>query len=360
MSEKNLTNLPIRGNESGFSLLELLISVVIFLIFISAVYGLMRIGNIQKENVTGHTEVIKNARLSLNTIGRDAVNAGFGYSRVGGFAPDNLTNLRMNLPADADTQQDLLTSILSGNDINTNTFLPPTGRTDVVSFIYRDITFNAGDSILLVNAVDLGGNGVRVTTAPGDAAVASLFDLYLVSDGARTAIGLVTGVIPSTNTIDFRIGASDPLGVNAPYDGAADVRSRLRSCSTPTENGCFDYSNRITAKRITWVSYSVNNDGTLIRTLYGNNTGQPAAAQIQQQPIAYNVRDLQLRYLLRDGTVSDDPSNGNANQVNMNNVIQVNVNVSTIVRVVINGVETEKIININSTFSTKNLNYDIS
>lgn len=347
------------NREAGFSLIELMISVVIFIIFVSAVYGLMRIANVQKDTASDHTEVIKNARLSLNMIGRDAVNAGFGYSRVGGYAPDNLTNLRMGLPADTDTQQDLITAIASGDQINTNTFLPATGRTDVVSFAFRDITFNSGDPITLTNAADLGGNGVAVTTAAGEAAAASPYDLYLVSDGARTALGLVTAV-PNTNTLHFQTGAADPLGVNAPYTGTADVRSRLRACGSPTENGCFDYTNIISAKRVTWVSYHVENDGTLVRTLYGNNTGQPAASQIQQQPIAYNVRDLQIRYLLRDGTVTTDPSAANTNQPNLNNVVQINVNVSTTVTTIINGRPQEKIINLNSTFSTKNLNYDIS
>ncbi len=67
---------PIR--EAGFSLLELMISIVVFLVFMGAVYGLLRIGNIQKSTVSTQTEIIKNVRLALNTIGRDAVNVRLG------------------------------------------------------------------------------------------------------------------------------------------------------------------------------------------------------------------------------------------------------------------------------------------
>jgi len=47
------------SREAGFSLLELMISIVIFLIFIGAVYGLLRIGNIQKSSVNIQTDIIK-------------------------------------------------------------------------------------------------------------------------------------------------------------------------------------------------------------------------------------------------------------------------------------------------------------
>lgn len=344
--------------EGGFSLVELFISLVVFLIFISAIYGLLRIGALQKNAVNKQTEVIKNARLSLNTIGRDAVNAGFGYSRAGGLVPDNLTNLRMGLPADADVSHDLLTSIITGDEIDTNTLLA-TGKTDVVSFAYRDITFNSGEPIEFVGAADYGGNGVTITTADGDTVNSRPYDLYLISDGARTTLALVTNVPGGDKTLIFETGGSDPLGINAPYNGSVDVASKLRSCSSPTENGCFDYSNRITAKKITWVSYGVDSNATLVRTSYGNNTNQSAANQIQLRPIAYKIQNLQIRYLMRNGTITDDPSAGGTDPTNLNNVVQMDVVITASVTMDFNGVKTEKLVDLRSTFSTKNLNYDI-
>ncbi len=344
------------NKEAGFSLIELTVSIVVFMIFISAVYGLLKIGNLQKTTVGKQTEVIKSARLSLNTIGRDAVNAGYGYSKSGGLVPDNLTNLRMGLTADVNVSHDTLTAIVSGNDINTNTLLP-TGSTDVVSFAYRDITFNSGDPITLVSAADFGSNGVTVTTVAGDTANSSVYDLYLISDGARTTLGLVTAV--STNTLTFETGSADPLGINLPYNGSVDSRSKLRSCSSPIENGCFDYSNIVSAKKVNWVSYSVNSAGTLIRTSFGNNTGQSAADQIQIQPIAYKIQNFQARYLMRNGTISDDPSAGGTTPTNLNNVIQIDVVISARVDIEVDGRRTQKIVDLRSTFSTKNLNYDV-
>ena len=348
----------VKTSESGFTLIEMMVSIVIFLIFMSAVYGLLQIGNIQKSAVNKQTEVIKNARLSLNTIGRDAINAGFGYSRAGGFVPDNLTNARMGLPVDPDDSHDLLTAVVAGDQINTNSLLP-TGRTDVISFAYRDIAFNAGEPIELVSSADNGGLGVTVTTSDGGTVNSNIYDLYLISDGVRTTLGLVTSVPSGDKTLIFATGPVDPLGINAPHSGALNVASKLRSCTSPTDSGCFDYSNRVTAKKINWVSYEVDSVGTLSRTTFGNNTGQSAANQILVQPIAYNIQNFQVRYLLRDGSLSDDPSAGGANRTNLNNVIQVDVTISSRVEIEVNGNITQKVVDLRSTFSTRNLNYDI-
>ena len=63
------------------------------------------------------------------------------------------------------------------------------------------------------------------------------------------------------------------------------------------------------------VTYRVNVDGTLVRIVYGNNRGAGAANQIQEQPMAYNVEDFQIRYILEDGTNTDNPSVGPDNVV---------------------------------------------
>jgi type IV pilus assembly protein PilW len=349
--------------EKGFSIIELMVSIIIFLIFMSAIYGLLKIGTIQKSSASSQTEVIKNARLSLNTIGRDAVNAGFGYTRVGGYAPENILNLRLGIPPDADSTHDLITAVVGGNNVNTNSLLP-SGRTDVISFVFRDINFNAGQPIKFTDAANFGGNGVTATTLAGQAAAVNPFDLFLVSNGTRTAIALTTAVPTGGNTLRFETGASDPLKVNSPYTGAVAVRSKLFACTPtatpPVTDDCMDYtSDRVTAKKVIWVSYSVSSDGTLIKTIYGNNTGNTAANQIQILPIASNVQNFQVKYLLRDGTVSDDPSNGGLNQENFNNVVQIDVTINALVETSENGVKLKNLVEIKSTFSTKNLSYDI-
>ena len=101
--------------------------------------------------------------------------------------------------------------------------------------------------------------------------------------------------------------------------------------------------------------------------IFGNNTGNPSDQQIQEQPLAYNVQDLQLRYVLNDGRVTDNPAAGvddivgtaddNPNDVNLITQITVTVKVAANE----NDEQTGKpaVITLNATFSTRNLQYDI-
>lgn len=349
--------------EAGFSLIELLISMIVFIIFSGVVYGLLQIAHIQKGSVNSQTEVVKNLRLSLNTIGRDAVNAGLGYDRIGGNMPDNLTTLRMGLPADTNTTQDLLTAVISGNDINTNTLPPGNQKTDVVAFAFQDKTFNGGNTMPITNSAVYNTTDVTLTAVPTGTTPDDLpnqYDLYFVSEGDRSAMAFVTTKTNNT-TLHLEIGAADPLKINSPFNGTTDSKSRLTKCAAPTQTGCMNFATA-TAKKIFWVSYSVTSDGTLVRTTYGNNhaAGATAAKQIQIQPIAYNVQNFQVRYLMRDGTYTDNPSNGGTNQLALNNVVQIEVTISSRITIEENGVSIQKTVDLKSTFSTKNLNYDAS
>ena len=96
-----------------------------------------------------------------------------------------------------------------------------------------------------------------------------------------------------------------------------------------------------------------------MRTTYGNNTGGTASEQIQKQPLAYGVQNFQVRYLMQDGTMSDDPSQGNTTPMKMNEVVQVEITVTVKSASDQNGVITTELINVTSTFSTRNLKYAI-
>ena len=99
-----------------------------------------------------------------------------------------------------------------------------------------------------------------------------------------------------------------------------------------------------------------------MRTIYGNNnsgTAPTAAEQIQMQPVAYDIQNMQIKYLLTDGTLTDDPSNAGNNQGRLNDVVQITVTISARYSTTENGVTINRVVDLNSTFSTKNLSYDI-
>jgi len=71
------------GGEKGFSLIELLIAMVIFLLVTGTIYGLLEVGRANRDRSSRRSDILKNARVSISLIGRDALNAGLGSIRMG-------------------------------------------------------------------------------------------------------------------------------------------------------------------------------------------------------------------------------------------------------------------------------------
>lgn len=350
--------------ESGFSLLELLISMAIFLIVVTSIYGLLQVGLIDKNRSSRNADVLKNARAALHLIGRDALNAGLSYNKSGATVPDNFISTQLGLPADADTERDLLTGVIGGNNLFNNILQDDTTKkTDIVAFAYRDVSFKSGNVVSLNNAAahPSSASTVRLQTKTNDAINSSQYDLYLLeSDSSQVAI-MATN-IPGASSIDIAPG--DPLGINQALDATGTAGSLLKKCTATVVENCTTYVASL--KRFFWVTYSVKSDGTLIRTLYGNNTGGGGTSQIQEMPLAYNVQDLQFRYVLEDGTLTDDPAagidgiNGTADDTpaNFNLVRQIIVTIKVQATEADEQLQQLDTITLTSTFSTRNLEYD--
>jgi prepilin-type N-terminal cleavage/methylation domain-containing protein len=345
--------------ESGFSLLELMIAITVFLIVMSAVYGLLRIGIISRNTINHRSETIQNARVAVNSVGKDVVNAGLGFSRVGGIVPDDFVYDLLNTPRDSGPERDLLTGIIAGNEIRESDISISGTKNDVIAFAFRDLQFNSGNPLIITDAPisSITNNSNVLKTAANGCAACQPYDLYLVeSKDGKQAVVMAT-VVPDTNSLV--LGRDDPLGLNQKVIDGFNKASILTKCILGNTVNCINYSSGVTAKKIYWVSFSVDVDGTLVRTSYGNNTGAAASQQIQKQPLAYGVQNFQVHYLMQDGTVSDDPSQGNTLPMKMNEVVQVEITVTVKSESDQNGVVTTELINVTSTFSTRNLKYAI-
>lgn len=337
--------------------MELLIASAIFLIVMAAVFSLLRTGNIAREAINNSSETLNNARISINAAGRDALNAGLGYSRVGAIVPDDLANSLLSIPQDTGTSRDVFTSVMSGNDISTSVLTVGGVKNDVVAFMSRDLQFNGGNPIVVTTA-GYTANRIDMTTAAGACAFCNIFDLYLVESGnGNHALAMATDIRNSNSLIRLQTG--DPLGLNRDTNLANSIRSILRPCASGETSDCFSYLPQATVKRVFLTSYSVNSQGTLVRKTYGNNTGGTAAQQIQEIPLAHGVQSFQVRYLLQDGTFTDDPSNGNNNQGNLNEIIQVEFSITIKPEKRTGQITSTQLIQLNSTFSTRNLKYDV-
>ena len=359
MSQLNAPeNRPSQRNH-GFSLVELMISITIFLIVTAAIYGVLRIGVISRNAINGRSETITNARAAVNSVGKDVVNAGLGFSKVGGIVPDDFVAEILDTEKDSNPQRDLLTSIVAGNNVDQSDLSVNGQKNDVIAFASRDLQFNGGNSLTVIDAplTAITNNSNVLKTTAGTCSVCKPYDLFLVetTDG-KQALVMATAIPDSSSIV---LGVGDPLNLNQKVLDGTNKRSILTKCILGNTTDCIDYSVGVTAKRVYWISYSVDSKGTLVKTTYGNQTGLPASKQISKQPLAYGVQNFQVRYLMEDGSITDDPSNNNAQPMNMNKVVQVEISLVIKATDGDGTIDQKETINVSSTFSTRNLKYSV-
>jgi len=289
-----------RSNEHGFSLLELLIAMVIMVIVTGSIFGLLQVARQTRTVVSENTGLNKTVRLALNLVSRDTYNAGYGYPlRNTVVLPDNRISSLLGIPNDYDATRDTVPPIIAGNNITVNTYnTVPGTRTDQVTFLFKDPTFN------LINPSGTPGNEVsqplninRATTTAGIDEIIPLSgsnsacdvnDIYLVTGNTGSTLGLATA-LSGSNKVQFSNG--DVLGFN--QTGASGP---LRQITTPAS-----------MLRVNMVTYFVTPDGTLTRRNYANV--QPTAAFVDE-PLVYDVEDFQIKYIMDDGSITDNPSAG--------------------------------------------------
>jgi type II secretory pathway pseudopilin PulG len=284
----------------GFSIIELIVSMVIFLVVTGAIFGVMQVAQRGRSVINQEVDMTKSLRAGMQLIGRDTYNAGFGYpSLYTVLLPDNRVTTLLQLPNDYDTTRDTVPPIIAGNNVRVNTFnLTPNIRTDQVTFIFKDSTFNlvgsAGTEVsqpLNINAATTPTTGIdEIIPLSGSNAVCRANDIYLVTGNTGAALAVATG-LGGTNRLQFSNG--DILGFNQAGTGP------LRSITVPAS-----------LQRVILVTYYVTADGILTRREYGNSPIMNPTAAFVDEPLVYGVEDFQIQYVLDNGTVSNNPSAG--------------------------------------------------
>lgn len=357
MSETTLVK---KKRQSGFSLVEMVIAITVFLIVIGAVYGLLRVGTLDRNRASRRSDTLKNARTALQLIGRDTLNAGLSYSDTGALVPDDFLSNQLGFAADNDNERDLLTSVIPGNNVNTNSL--QAGRTDMVAFVMRDIDFNGGEHFDIIT--ENSGGAARVMLEArnqSDVEAAAVNELYFIHNDSVRVAAMLTEKNAQAKAFYFNIG--DPLGINqSRTETDPNKVSLLRKCEPAVTTNCMQYPSVI-MKKILLVTYKVQSDGTLVRTTYGNNTtpGATAAEQIQATPLAYGVRDLQITYVMRNGTLTENPSFVSANNYvpfNRNSIRQLNIRMTVQDDSVDEATGQTNTITLSGSFSTRNLEYN--
>lgn len=359
MVTNSINRLDKYDGQEGFSLLELLTSMVIFLVVTGSIWGVLQVAQGSRSVVSQQTQLAKNVRVSLNLIGRDTYNAGYGYPlRNSVFVPDNSLSLLLGLPNDVDTSRDLVPPIISGNNLHLNTYNTTANTfTDQVTFLFKDTTFNIVGSAgppdtrvsnpIGINAATTTPTGIdEIIPLSGLNTSCRVNDLYLVSGGNGSTLGVSTGLV-GTNIVQF--ASSDVLGFNL-----TGIAGSLRAITVPA-----------TMQRVTMVTYFVTTDGVLTRRRYVNAPPVVPAVGFVDEPLVYDVENFQIRYVMDNGTVNDNPSAGPDGIPGNDDDIQANLAAIRQVRFTVS-VRSREMNSTNQpyretmtvTYSTRNLGYD--
>lgn len=362
----------VKVSQAGFSLIEVSFSMLIFLMITGTLYGLLELGRTDRNASSNRSDTLKNARASLYLISRDLMNAGLGFHKSGAFVPNGFLQNKMDSPNDNNPSRDLLTSICLGNNVNTN-ILGGTGTangTDSIAFAYRNLEFNNNAPIQTIDEVSTNPNQITLKTTPGLTALVNVHDLFIAETDTTQVMLMVTAKNNSNDLITFAFG--DPLGINqVRSDGAnATFNSLLRKCNTGETTSCTSYNTTLKIgarlKKINWIKYKVDENGTLVRIVYGNNTGAAATEQIQTQPLIYGVKNMQFDYALNNGAVTDDPVKGPDGNRGTTDDLPSDVNLirQVSIKLVVAAEDRDartsnkEYVELNSSFSTRNLQYD--
>lgn len=344
----------IRGGkgERGYSVVELLVSATIFLVVTGSIWGTLQVAQKSRTVVNQEVQLSKSVRVGLDLIGRDTYNAGYGYPLKNTVVlPDNRISALLGIPNDFDTTRDTVPPVIAGNNITTNTFNMTAGvQTDQVTFLFKDSTFNASSGTsqpLNVNAATTTATGIdEIVPISGSNSACRVNDIYLITGNTGSALGVVTA-LSGTSTIQFANG--DLLGFNQ-----TGTSGQLRGITVPAS-----------IQRVKMVTYFVTPNGTLTRREYANIPPPPAAAAFVDNPLVYGVENFQIRYVMDDGTLTDNPSagpdgvagNADDEQVRLAAVRQVRFTVSVRSTEVDQNNQPFRL-TMSSTFSTRNLGYD--
>ncbi len=340
----------------GFTIIELLVSLIIFTIVTGSLWGVLRVAQQGRSVVNQQTQLAKNVRVGLNLIGRDTYNAGYGYPLKNTVVlRDNRISTLLGVPNDFDTTRDTVPPIIAGNQITPNTYNTlPNIKTDQVTFLFKDSTFNlVGTGInavsqpLNINAATTTGGGIdEIVPISGVNSSCRVNDIYLVTGNTGSTLGLATA-LNGTNAVQFSNG--DVLGFN--QTGAGNP---LRSITIPAS-----------IIRVKMTTYFVTSDGILMRREFANVPPEVPAVGFVDEPLVYNVEDFQIQYVMDNGTLLDNPSAGpdliagtsDDSQAALAAVRQVRFTISVRSQELNAAGQPYREV-MTSTFSTRNLGYD--
>lgn len=293
------------GNQAGFSLIEMTITVAVMLVVTAAIASLVN----SSISIATATYELTDAQESLRTaqeiINRDLMNAGDGLRNMANipvtktFVQNYLAINPVVDPALAVTVTNL-GILTTDNDVPANriVFGPnPAVATNPLVFVRSSPVLTDRQTILAIDpdftpigllAPAIDPTGTTITIADADRARFTAGEIYFLTSAVGGTFGTVTAVtnIAGPNsTLTFAQGAAngDTFGLNV-----TGVGGRINSIATSA-----GVALATSLQRMRIIHYYINSDGMLMRRVFGVK-----GAGFRESAIADHVVSVQFVYSL--------------------------------------------------------------
>lgn len=330
---------------SGFTLVELMISMAVTLIVLAATLAAFKDATQANQDVSAREDMADNLRAGMNLITQDLLQAGTGIPTGGisipstagtGACPNGLSNVnRPVLTGTAKFPQCnlFLPAVEPGNAMGPFITAPDATslvNTDIITVLFQDNLSTSGAYLVGMDATPINGPscpagsitaaGDRVTFDPNCFSLGSLVasgvsinprDLIMFANANGNALQTVTGV--SGNALDFVAGDALNLnGTNAPNGTIKQIQNYSVDASG---NKVFNLGTYppTTATRIWMITYYLDNiaDPAHVRLTRRVNFNTP-------QPVGETLENLQFTYNFNDGVTANQltvPPDHTENQI---------------------------------------------
>jgi len=281
MQQRGKTN-----SEAGFSLMELMVSLMVMLIIGGAAFSLMR--SSMRVSITSFelTDAQESVRIAQEYINRDLLNAGDGLNSLSNIKVTSafVSNYLSKNPGLDVSHLGILTS---DNDCPAGVAVPQTTPavtvrsspllTDRISILARDTNFTT------ITPVSIDATGANITLRAGDEVNFAVGEVYFLTSSAGSTfctVRAINGAGTSTPTLNFASG--DVFGLNVPgVSGVGLIRTIADGGATAIQ-------------RMQIIQYYVNSNGLLVRRVFGVK-----GSGFTEATIAEHITSLQFRYILK-------------------------------------------------------------
>lgn len=278
-----------RGSgQDGFSLIELMITSLVFLIITCSIFSVMKSSFGASITAYEMTDAQESLRFAQEQINRDLLNVGEGLKAVGSvrlpvsFVKTYLSS-RTQAQLDPDGDGSVSISIVTSEDNAASTPIPG-GNTPLSVRAGTDrITLLSADPIFDPLSLPPGSitpSGSNVSIASSTAGGFNIGEIYYITNGSEATFGTITNITGGSNP-NLIFAAGDVYGLNQPGNGGP-----INVVSDKGNKAC-------SLMRMSMFHYFVDSNGLFVRRTFG-----VGGAGFSDSIIAEHVVNMQFLYYL--------------------------------------------------------------